>query len=153
MTGDASASAAPSDFYDVHEDEEDDDDNDVPSDEEQGHGDQSDEMEDVDEERAVDEDDVDVDDDEDAGVVFREWLEQAQANEVFETLDASDSPALGQAGPGPSTQRVRINALLGGRARYLDDEDDTKSERVSVPHPTAGAVIRMSQTVHEQWAA
>ncbi|KAF9015862.1 hypothetical protein BDZ89DRAFT_1046134 [Hymenopellis radicata] len=56
-------------------------------------------------------------------------------------------------GPGLSMQRVRMNMLLGGRAHYLDDnDDDTNSERVSVPHPTAGAVIRMSQTVHEQWA-
>ncbi|KAF9020720.1 hypothetical protein BDZ89DRAFT_958047 [Hymenopellis radicata] len=47
-----------------------------------------------------------------------------------------------------------MNTLLGGRARYLDDdEDDVQSERVSVPHATAGAVIRMSSTVHEQWAA
>lgn len=93
--------------------------------------------------------DADIDEDEDAGEVFREWMENAEANQVFEAIDDS---ALGQAGPGPSTQRIRLNTMLGGRARYLDD-DDSIADRVSVPDTTAGVVIRMSQTVHEQWAA
>ncbi|KAF9031277.1 hypothetical protein BDZ89DRAFT_1037628 [Hymenopellis radicata] len=43
------------------------------------------------------------DEEEDPGTVFHEWLEHAQATDVFEGVNNSK---LGQAGPGPTTQRL-----------------------------------------------
>ena len=103
-------------------------------------------------ETAGDGDDETSDEEDDAGEVFREWLEQAQTADLFEPM--AFGTVLGEAGPGPSTQRVRMANLLGARVRYLDDDDDDDDNgHVYDEHAKAGVVLRMSHQLHERWAS
>jgi hypothetical protein len=65
-----------------------------------------------------------------------------------------DEPvALGQAGPGPSTQAHQdslADRQLGAKICTFDAEDLTMFE---VEHPTAGAQIRMDESLYEWWRA
>lgn len=51
------------------------------------------------------------------------------------------TPAIGEAGPGPSS-------LSQGNPRVLDEDDNSRFEEI---HPTAGRVIRMSESLHKKW--
>lgn len=150
----SAANVTPADIYHVDEIEDEDDLENTtatPSNT-SGHDDHEDCDEDSLPEEEGQPDESDDEDENDAGDVFREWLDHAHAAEVFEAVN--DEVAIEQAGPGPSTQRLRMHTMLGGRARYLDDDDeDITNERVSVEHATAGLVIRVSTTIHEKWAS
>ncbi|KAL1657787.1 hypothetical protein EV122DRAFT_227149 [Schizophyllum commune] len=61
----------------------------------------------------------------------------------YTTLNADSSIAIGEAGPGPSTQAHRQ-----ARLRTLDDFDDS---RVIDEYIGAGARIRMDSKVHDLW--
>lgn len=68
----------------------------------------------------------------------------------FVPLDV-DEPAVGVAGPGPSTQAHRdslADRQIGGKVRSLDDSDLTLFE---VEHTTGGAVIRMDESLQARW--
>lgn len=68
----------------------------------------------------------------------------------FVPLDV-DEPAVGVAGPGPSTQAHRdslADRQIGGKVRSLDDGDLTLFE---VEHTTGGAVIRMDESLQARW--
>jgi len=82
--------------------------------------------------------------------VVADW--DAQDEEAFHFIDAlveeeEEMVEIGVAGPGPSTQdHRRQNKKFWVYA--LDEEDDT---RIKVLHKTAGKVIKMKSSLHEQW--
>ena len=60
---------------------------------------------------------------------------------------------IGVAGPGPATEehrRLRQHQNKKFRAYVLDEDDDTRFEE---EHGTAGKVIKMNSSLHEQWRA
>lgn len=100
-----------------------------------------------------DEEDSDEEEEEeedaDPGEVFRSHLE----NDPFNFEDLLGIPELGQAGPGPATRKSRMRRMLGGTARFFDDDEQDESLLFKVEHPTAGAPIRSTSTLHNRWAA
>jgi hypothetical protein len=63
--------------------------------------------------------------------------------DFFHFIPLPDPPALGEAGPSPSTiASYQRNGFMG---RALDEDAD---DRLVDPHPTAGHVLRMDSTLH-----
>lgn len=82
-----------------------------------------------------------------AGELLREFEEE---QDLFYFVEA-EPVALGEAGPGPSTQARRdtlANRQLGAKVRTFDAEDLKMDE---VEHPTGGARIRMDESLYERW--
>ncbi|KIY61549.1 hypothetical protein CYLTODRAFT_495200 [Cylindrobasidium torrendii FP15055 ss-10] len=93
------------------------------------------------------------DDDDDDGVDVEQQEhdeELASDDELFEVVPPP--VVIGEAGPGPSTLRARIDRLPGARARYFDAEDDSaEGGRVVETYTSAGAQIRMSDSLYTHW--
>jgi hypothetical protein len=89
--------------------------------------------------------------DDEAGEILREFEEE---HDIFHFVHVEQNQAaLGEAGPGPSTQAHRdslADRQLGAKVRSFDTEDLKMFE---VEHPTAGARIRMDESLYERWRA
>lgn len=96
----------------------------------------------------------DEDEDEDVNVEQQEHDEElASDDELFEVIPPE--VAIGEAGPGPSTLRARIDRLPGARARYFDqsvEDDSAEGGRFVETYASAGAQIRMADSLYERWA-
>lgn len=97
------------------------------------------------------EDDDEQDAAEDALKFMTELLE-LQHGDLFEVLEPPPAIGIGEAGPGPTTLKNRLSRMAGAKPRYMDPQESTNTE-FSTEHPTAGRTVRMTQHVHERWAA
>ena len=86
--------------------------------------------------------------DREAGELLQEIEEE---NDIFSFVPMEEDVLVGQAGPGPATQAHRAslaNRQLGAQVRTFGAED---LKMFDVEHPTAGACIRMDESLHERW--
>lgn len=87
-------------------------------------------------------------DSEQAAELLQEFEEE---HDPFHFVPLEGDSAIGEAGPGPSTQAHRdrmAERQLGGKVRELDDGDLSLFE---VEHATGGVVLRMDPSLHECW--